>query len=282
MAPAPPAAATLEKLRQDRESRWMDALALEDAVLEPYLEFEKLSDAEWLRRLEEKAQTVLRTNVQLQGQLREQDHVLQELRGLQAARQEQHKELQAELLEAKARQGQAEAKSREVREHCVAEERRLRERGGALRERMAALARENAQLEDGRRQEERHAARHRALLVELKRQTAGLVERRAELEGPSETASDLGSLSASRAGARESPTSRCSSSLSSHGERGTAACSSREALRSRGSRTMEAESPAPGGPAGAAGALIPRAPSGPRAGGPRRARTAQTPEVPAA
>lgn len=192
-----------------REAKWADLDALETAVVAPYVAFTKLTDAQWLQQLGDNAQSVLHTNSQLQEELFKQEQMVRNLRRQLKVREQEYAQLQEQLLLGKSEQAQVEAKLRSVREQRVAEERRLRDQGVSLYNRLGSLAQENLRLEGQRHDEEVRIERNRSLLSDLRSEAARLEMRKAEFEGNhSRSGSDAGSDACWGPGVREAYSSK--------------------------------------------------------------------------
>lgn len=166
-----------------REEEWANLAALEKAVVEPYVAFTKLTDAQWLEQLNENAQTIMKTNAQLQDELSKRETIVQELRRELQKKEEEYESIRADLAEGKRQHHDETEKLRILREARLSEEGRMRDHGVVLHTHLATLTQENVRLENQRREEERQIERQRIVLLNLQREAMQLAARKAEFEG---------------------------------------------------------------------------------------------------
>lgn len=172
---------SLDKKRTQRETKWKESDIYEEAIIKPYLEYTQLSDEDWMSRLHEKIETILRTNATLQEQLGQQETHLEVLRQEHKAKIQDLDEVHSELQTGKTEQQKVEAQLKELRMQRLAEERRLRDRDVKLNEQLAVLGRENCRLEEQRHEEQQQLERGREHLMELAKRAEQLRLRKAQV-----------------------------------------------------------------------------------------------------
>mmetsp|Transcript_134459 Transcript_134459/g.287673 ORF Transcript_134459/g.287673 Transcript_134459/m.287673 type:complete len:358 (-) Transcript_134459:90-1163(-) len=173
--------AKLDRMRHDREHRWAEDQKFENSIIEPYLEFANASEVDRLQILNDRVETILRTNANLQEQLCEQEAATQSNQQELNQKQEEWNDLEVELSKSKVEQNRVETQLNELRAQRLAEERRLRSKGVALHEQLAVLTKENSRLEDQRREEEHQMERQKLILEQLERKAQALELRKATI-----------------------------------------------------------------------------------------------------
>eukprot|EP00443_Scrippsiella_acuminata_P010744 CAMPEP_0115267140 /NCGR_PEP_ID=MMETSP0270-20121206/51836_1 /TAXON_ID=71861 /ORGANISM="Scrippsiella trochoidea, Strain CCMP3099" /LENGTH=276 /DNA_ID=CAMNT_0002683271 /DNA_START=57 /DNA_END=883 /DNA_ORIENTATION=- len=176
----------IERARRARESDWTAASNIGDMLVREYVEFAFTNSADWLRRLNERAQTVLETNAELQQQLSEQDMIVRSLQREQAASEARWKNVEAEMARRKGEHEQVEAQFRQMHAQRMSDECSLRDRGVGLHQRLASLSREKARLEELRRDEERQKVKLDDASTKLQQEMIALELRKSALEESSE------------------------------------------------------------------------------------------------
>jgi len=153
----------------------------EEKVISLYLE-EKTAPIEKLRRINEKTQTLLSTNADLQDKLKEQEIICGELQGsahqLELTVAEQNEQLQ----QYKSQEVDLKQQLQTVCQGQRSEELRMRNAVMMLEERLNTLTRENARLEEQKECEQANIDENANRLKELEQKLKYLLDRKAALE----------------------------------------------------------------------------------------------------
>merc|ERR1740121_1101118 len=177
------AQAALEKRRKQRARWWSDVESVEDGIVNEHMSFLHMSDAAFVEYLQEKIDTIMATNVSLQGQLQHQSSTVKQLREERTSKQEAWEEVREDLREKRETEAAAEERLIEAHQARLAEERRLRDKDVTLYSKLASLTKEKFRLEDLRRAEQRQMAEHRTLIEKLQREAMSLKLQKEEFEG---------------------------------------------------------------------------------------------------
>lgn len=161
---------------------WTEITPQEEVVIVPYLNDRKATLEERAQRLDERSQLVLRTNVDLEARIAEEDHSIADLRVELDCRQDEWSNLQSLMQERKDEHEEAQARLARLREQRVSEEKRLRERHLDLSERLGQLTNEWHRLIRSQAEEERKVQQNRVVFEDLRTQVRTLEQRKADLE----------------------------------------------------------------------------------------------------
>mmetsp|Transcript_115763 Transcript_115763/g.248755 ORF Transcript_115763/g.248755 Transcript_115763/m.248755 type:complete len:232 (+) Transcript_115763:331-1026(+) len=151
----------------------------------PYLDFTKMTQAEFVASMTEQAKRLVGDNGQLLEQITSKEQEVRELLEEHAAKQEEWFDLQRQLALHKDKAEELANELREIREERQRDEGRMRDRSFALVERLMSLNTDNERLHEQRWHQVEQVAAQKEQLEEGAREIARLQERKLVLEGAS-------------------------------------------------------------------------------------------------